>query len=98
MPGDAMASFISKPDEETKGMCTLTLKDLTSLPDKTEVRSGTSAEGFEWLKGPRRWRTPSRKFGTAVPRKIWIISYLLIRSSLVVAATMLGLALGDQSL
>ncbi|RGP71411.1 hypothetical protein FSPOR_3389 [Fusarium sporotrichioides] len=91
-PGDAIASFISKPDKETEGMCTLTWKDLASPP-------GDSTQGFKWLKGPRQWRTPSsRKFGTAVPRKIWIISYLLIGSSLVVAATMLGLSLGDQSL
>ncbi|KAI1070328.1 hypothetical protein LB507_010271 [Fusarium sp. FIESC RH6] len=97
-PGDAIASFISRPDEETRGMCTLSLGDLKKLPAKTQLGLGDSTQAYKWLQGPRQWYSPSRKFGKAVPRNIWILSSLLIGSSLTVAGVMLGISLRDQSL
>ena len=97
-PGDAIASFISRPDEETRGMCTLSLEDLKKLPAKTQLGLGDSAQAYKWLQGPRQWYTSSRKFGKAVPRNIWILSSLLIGSSLTVAGVMVGISLRGQSL
>ncbi|KAF4343996.1 hypothetical protein FBEOM_2040 [Fusarium beomiforme] len=98
-PGDAIASFISRPDEETKGMCTLTMRDLrkTSKPPPTSL--GETNQNYKWLQGPRQWHSDSsRRFGKAVPRSIWALSSLLIISSLIVAAVMLSIAIQGQSL
>ncbi|KAJ4128825.1 hypothetical protein NW768_007344 [Fusarium equiseti] len=97
-PGDAIASFISRPDEETRGMCTLSLEDLKKLPARTQLGLGDSTQAYKWLQGPRQWYTSSRKFGKAVPRNIWILSSLLIGSSLTVGGVMMGISLREQSL
>ncbi|KAF0639304.1 hypothetical protein FPSE5266_10275 [Fusarium pseudograminearum] len=97
-PGDAIASFIARPCEETRGMCTLSLEDLKKRPANTELALGDTTQGYKVLQGPRQWqRTSVRKFGKAVPRNIWILSSLLIGSSLIVAATMLGISVRGQS-
>ncbi|KAF5010439.1 hypothetical protein FDECE_3408 [Fusarium decemcellulare] len=93
-PGDAIASFIATPDEETKGMCTLSMNDL-----KTTQKHSNSNSKYKWLQGPRPWKSiPKRTFGKAVPLNIWILSSALIGSSLIVAAVMLSLAISGQSL
>ncbi|RGP73074.1 hypothetical protein FLONG3_6389, partial [Fusarium longipes] len=86
-PGDAIASFIAKPSEETKDMCTLSLEDLKGLPSSKKLGFSDTAQGYKLLQGPRQWHTTyERKFGRAVPRTIWIVSSILIGTSLVVAA------------
>lgn len=99
-PGDAIASFIAIPDEETKGMCTLSMKDLATFLVKEPHSTGGITENGKWLQGPRQWEadTSTRRFGDAVPKTIWRMSYLLMGSSLVVATAMLILALLHQPL
>ncbi|KAG6978176.1 hypothetical protein FocnCong_v021485 [Fusarium oxysporum f. sp. conglutinans] len=98
-PGDAIASFISRPDEETRGMCTLTMEDLRKTAKPTPTRLGEADQNYKWLQGPRQWQNNSpRKFGKAVPRSIWVLSSLLIGCSLVVASVMLSIAIQGQSL
>lgn len=93
-PGDAIASFIMNPDDETKGMCTLTLDDLVKSSKKSRASSG-----YKWLQGPRKWHNISKRVaGRAVPRLIWILSSILIGSSLAVGAVMFGLAIRSQSM
>ncbi|KAM5349449.1 hypothetical protein ACJ41O_005954 [Fusarium nematophilum] len=93
-PGDAIASFITMPDEETKGMCTLTMADLKRTP-----KQSTTSSNYKWLQGPRQWQPiPKRTFGKAVPLNIWVLSSVLIGSSLIVAAVMLSLAINGQPL
>ncbi|KAF5559364.1 hypothetical protein FNAPI_4808 [Fusarium napiforme] len=98
-PGDAIASFISRPDEETRGMCTLTMEDLRKTAKPTPTRLGEMNQNYKWLQGPRQWQNNSpRRFGKAVPRNIWVLSSLLIGSSLIVASVMLSIAINGQSL
>ncbi|KAI6763294.1 hypothetical protein HG531_013191 [Fusarium graminearum] len=99
-PGDAIASFIAIPDEETKGMCTSRMKDLATILVKEPHSTGGITENGKWLQGPRQWEadTSTRRFGDAVPKTIWRMSYLLMGSSLVVATAMLILALLLQPL
>ncbi|RBQ71034.1 hypothetical protein FVER53590_13636 [Fusarium verticillioides] len=98
-PGDAIASFISRPDEETRGMCTLTMDDLRKTAKPTPTRLGEMNQNYKWLQGPRQWQNNSpRRFGKAVPRNIWVLSSLLIGSSLIVASVMLSIAINGQSL
>ncbi|RGP81471.1 hypothetical protein FLONG3_409 [Fusarium longipes] len=76
-PGDAISSFITSPDEETKDT----------------IRDG------KWFQVSRQWKFVStRRFGNAVPRNIWLITCLVIGSSLIVATAMLIIALLNQSL
>jgi hypothetical protein len=96
-PGDAIASFIAKPDEETKGMCTLSSQDLKKSPNKKAPGLGDISQNYKWLQGPRQWKaTSTRRFGKAVPVTIWAISSVLIGSSLIVAAVMLSIAIQGQ--
>ncbi|KAI1036985.1 hypothetical protein LB505_011409 [Fusarium chuoi] len=98
-PGDAIASFISRPDEETRGMCTLTMEDLRKTAKPTQTRLGETNQNYKWLQGPRQWQNNSpRKFGKAVPRNIWVLSSLLIGCSLIVASVMLSIAIQGQAL
>ncbi|KAF5623265.1 uncharacterized protein FTJAE_10650 [Fusarium tjaetaba] len=98
-PGDAIASFISRPDEETRGMCTLTMEDLRKTAKPTPTRLGEMNQNYKWLQGPRQWQNNSiRRFGKAVPRSIWVLSSLLIGCSLIVASVMLSIAINGQSL
>ncbi|KAF4430476.1 hypothetical protein FACUT_8842 [Fusarium acutatum] len=98
-PGDAIASFISRPDEETRGMCTLTMEDLRKTAKPTQTRLGETDQNYKWLQGPRQWQNNSpRRFGKAVPRNIWVLSSLLIGCSLIVASVMLSIAIQGQSL
>ncbi|KAM0343801.1 hypothetical protein ACHAPU_008230 [Fusarium lateritium] len=97
-PGDAIASFIARPDEETKGMCTLSLGDMKNS-NKQPPGIGDMNRDYKWLQGPRQWHAGStRRFGKAVPLSIWITSFLLIGSSLIVAAIMLSIAIRGQPL
>jgi len=73
-PGDAIESFISKPDENTRGACTLDSKDV----GKVELQRVRASPGKEWKAQPNR-------FSKSVPVGIWIWSYLLICASLTVA-------------
>ncbi|KAF5682420.1 hypothetical protein FDENT_7664 [Fusarium denticulatum] len=98
-PGDAIASFISRPDEETRGMCTLTMEDLRKTAKPMPTRLGEMNQNYKWLQGPRQWQNNSpRRFGKAVPRNIWVLSSLLIGCSLIVASVMLSIAINGQSL
>lgn len=88
-PGDAVESFIMKPDARTAGMCTFGRDDFINR------QPGIS---FTWLASPRAWASKSRRSGNAVPVSIWIWSYCLIGVSLIVAAALCGISLREQKM
>ncbi|KAM7182945.1 hypothetical protein V8F33_013911 [Rhypophila sp. PSN 637] len=56
--GDAIASFLDRPDPTTRGMCTLTMKDVKSghWPDNPEPRRWQYSRHFRWeAVGLWRW-------------------------------------------
>jgi len=56
--GDAIASFLERPDPTTKGMCTLTMKDIKSgyWPDNPKPRRWEYTRHFRWeAVGLWRW-------------------------------------------
>nr|RBQ95898.1 hypothetical protein FVER53263_08437 [Fusarium verticillioides] len=85
--GDAISSFIAKPDTCTQGMCTLDAEDLHMKLDPDRVL-GTS----------RVWKKKQAVAGNAVNPGIWILSYMLIGSLLVLSGLLLAPALQTQSL
>lgn len=88
-PGDAVESFIVKPDGRTAGMCTFGRGDFMNR------QRGTS---FTWLASPRAWISRSRRSGNAVPVSIWVWSYSLIGASLIVAVALCWISLTYQRL
>jgi hypothetical protein len=88
-PGDAIESFITKPDNTTVGMCTFSQNDFTNRQP---------GSNFTWVASPRAWKHNSRRSGSAVPGSIWAWSYLLIGSSLAVGTIMFAISLREQPL
>ncbi|RFN51744.1 hypothetical protein FIE12Z_3947 [Fusarium flagelliforme] len=74
-PGEAVDSFISAPDASTAGMC------WAGAPGD-KVGKGKKRDA-----GAREWRGETRKLGCAVPKALWISSYLLF-------AVFLGIGVG----
>ncbi|KAH7002924.1 hypothetical protein EDB82DRAFT_531416 [Fusarium venenatum] len=99
-PGDAIASFIARPDEETKGMCTLNITDLKRNTIKGTRGVGDTNRTQKWLQSPRQWHVDAttRRFRNAVPRLIWLVTFVLIGSALITAMSMLIVAASDQPL
>ncbi|KAF5589176.1 hypothetical protein FPANT_6391 [Fusarium pseudoanthophilum] len=85
--GDAISSFIAKPDTCTKRMCTLDAEDLHMKLDPNRAL-GTS----------RAWKKKQTVAGNAVNPGVWILSYMLIGSLLVLSGLLLAPALQTQSL
>ncbi|KAI0457198.1 hypothetical protein F5B21DRAFT_512771 [Xylaria acuta] len=65
--GDAVASFIETPDAVTAGFCTLNQSDFKKVLGSNNIL----------LPGPRRWQARRERRFAAVPRSVWLSSYLL---------------------
>ncbi|KAF5968617.1 hypothetical protein FBULB1_10647 [Fusarium bulbicola] len=85
--GDAIASFIAKPDTCTTGMCTLNTEDLHMRLDPDKA-----------LGSSRAWKKKQMVAGNAVNPGTWILSYMLIGSLLFLSGLLLAPALQTQSL
>ncbi|KAL7622735.1 hypothetical protein AAE478_006413 [Parahypoxylon ruwenzoriense] len=67
--GDAMESFIEKPDPVTAGMCTA---------GQSEIRRAMRFRKAVLLPGPRQWQASRYKpRAAAIPITVWLTSYLL---------------------
>ncbi|KAI1390078.1 uncharacterized protein F4822DRAFT_223520 [Hypoxylon trugodes] len=66
--GDAMESFIEKPDATTAGMSTIGQSEI-----RRAMRSGSSFLS----PGPRQWQALRRRRWSVVPKSVWATSYLL---------------------
>jgi hypothetical protein len=92
-PGDAIASFIVRPDPETKGMCTLNQSDVIGTSTHAQPALITSSPKI------RQWYPfAKRRLSDGVPRHIWVLSVLLITCSLSVALAMFMQAIKEQSM
>lgn len=66
--GDAMESFIEKPDRVTAGMCTI---------GQAEIRRAMRVDKAFLVPGPRRWQSLRRRRAAVIPVSVWLTSYLL---------------------
>jgi hypothetical protein len=89
--GDAIASFIERPDPTTELMCTLSKGSF----GRSIKRSSSNRT---WPETARIWKKTRRRYGNAVPLCIWIFSYILIVASLVFAALLFYQALLAQDM
>jgi hypothetical protein len=81
--GDAIASFITRPDPNTVGMCTI---------GQREARASNKSAGGFILAGPKQWRAVPQRRWNVVPKSVWLSSYALFISSLLVVAVLFGFA------
>ncbi|KAI3317298.1 hypothetical protein HD806DRAFT_527196 [Xylariaceae sp. AK1471] len=77
--GDAIASFIEKPDIENMGYCTA---------GQAEISMALTSSSFFLLSEAREWKTVQELTGVALPASVWAQSYLLL---LVAIAVCIGL-------
>jgi hypothetical protein len=91
--GDAIATFITKPEDGTSGMCTLDTHDMKLRP-RSELCAVYENIGLAspW---PRKRR---HGVGKCIPWVIWILSYLLLGVSPFIAGGSLVLALTNYPL
>ncbi|OTA86765.1 hypothetical protein M434DRAFT_147619 [Hypoxylon sp. CO27-5] len=89
--GDAMESFISKPDPQTFGLGTLDILDSYRLETQS-LRYWSSDDESHLISTikPRQWHRPNRRFLSIMPRIVWAHMYTL----LFVSITILSLCLG----
>lgn len=66
--GDAMESFIEKPDPVTAGMCTL---------GQSEIRRTIVSDRAFLVPGPKQWLASQRRRAGVLPKSVWFTSYLL---------------------
>ncbi|KAI1764186.1 hypothetical protein GGR53DRAFT_530815 [Hypoxylon sp. FL1150] len=66
--GDAMESFIEKPDRITAGLCTI---------GQTEIRRAMRVRKAYLVPGPRQGQPLRRRRAAVIPWSVWLTSYLL---------------------
>ncbi|KAM0417299.1 hypothetical protein ACHAPT_012680 [Fusarium lateritium] len=93
-PGDAISSFITNPESDTKGICTLSYWD---FDEHKTFSPGGQCGNYTKLTGPRLWTSdPKRRPSKAIPRQIWYLSYIIIEGSLFIAGVCLAVAIAEM--
>ncbi|KAI1412406.1 hypothetical protein F5Y13DRAFT_180178 [Hypoxylon sp. FL1857] len=82
-PGDAIASFIEKPDPATADLCTFGQGDIRRV-----LKDRNSFLSF----GPMSWLPLQKRRAAAVPTSVWVTSYLLFIVAIIVCGTYFGIA------
>lgn len=87
--GDAIASFIARPDPNTAGMCTV---------GQREARAANYSARSFLLAGPKQWRAVPHRRWSAVPTTVWLTSYTLFLVSVVAVAVLFKMAYNSMGL
>ncbi|KAI1778678.1 hypothetical protein F4818DRAFT_306948 [Hypoxylon cercidicola] len=66
--GDAIESFIERPDRITAGMCTV---------GQAEIRRAMKVRNAFLVPGPRWWQPLRQRRAAVIPVSVWLTSYLL---------------------
>ncbi|KAI0906787.1 hypothetical protein F4823DRAFT_626801 [Ustulina deusta] len=81
-PGDAIASFITKPDAVTIGYCTMSHRDIR------EIFESNSSPPLK----ARPWHGSRKPWASAIPRSNWTTSYLFITIGVGICVGLFGMA------
>lgn len=85
--GDALESFISKPDRKTTGLGTLGSIDSNRI--ERQKKHAWEAEGLVKGPMPRKWHFSSRRFGAVITKEVWVRTYTVLSAGV----ALLGVAL-----
>ncbi|KAI0117928.1 hypothetical protein GGR51DRAFT_545815 [Nemania sp. FL0031] len=78
--GDAIASFIERPDPVTAGLCTVGQK---------QIRAAMRQKDAYLVPGPRQWTGPQQTWASAIPVSVWLISYTLFATGISICVVLL---------
>ncbi|KAH6657589.1 hypothetical protein BKA67DRAFT_192664 [Truncatella angustata] len=92
-PGDAMESFISRPDTRIEGLGTLDITDSERLEFGPRTLSTEASSDLTQIIRPRRWQTKPRRYIGMVPRAAWTRTYCLLFCAIVFLVVCVALAL-----
>lgn len=93
-PGDAISSFISRPDPNTAGLATMSFTDA----DRLEYESIEKMPDYGLVHGPmpRRWRFHSHRFKSVLSRAVWVRTYVVLIMGMALISAGLGLTVTDN--
>lgn len=88
IPGDAVSSFISRPDLYTRGLGTLGITD----SDRLEYKSIEKLPENGLLNGPqaRRWKRYSPRFKSVLSWAVWVRTYSILTVGIILLSAALG--------
>lgn len=87
--GDAIASFIQRPDRNTIGMCAF---------DRTELRQFMRNPSHSVHAGPHRWKGQDYRRGRVVPLTVWTSSYLIFLLAITVTSFFFSVVFNSNAL
>lgn len=97
--GDALESFISKPDPRTAGLGTFNNVDGHRI--ERQKRLTWEIDGLVKGPRPRRWHFSSRRFKTVISKEVWLRTYSILSAGVALLAVALAIftsTYGGQSL
>lgn len=83
VPGDAIASFITSPDDTTAWWATL---------DRSLAGKAFSSSQQAMMPQPREWHERSRRWFDAIPPAFWVLDYTLFAAVIIFLGCMFGAA------
>lgn len=83
--GDAMESYISKPDRRTFGLGTINIADSSRI-ENSKCTSWTSAGDLREGPRPRKWRSGPRIFKSVISKELWLRTYSLLSAGVLLLA------------
>ncbi|KAK7965137.1 hypothetical protein PG988_010141 [Apiospora saccharicola] len=86
--GDAVQSFLCRPDPVTARRCLLGQRDARREEEQAHKR----------FKGPRQWLAPQHRRWAVVPWPVWATSYVLFAIGISIMATFLHRSVGEVGL
>lgn len=84
--GDAIASFINRPDEHTVGRCTM---------DNKKTDYSISGMRYDRVVMPKRWTSKPRRWTTAIPSHVWAVSYIIFVFLAIFVGALFGASQGS---
>lgn len=87
-PGDAIESFIIRPDPTTVDKATMSAQD----------RSDGAVASKKMVPGPRQWRRHWQHLASSIPKRAWFRTYLLCTVVLAIVIWLMSMALGAEPL
>lgn len=83
--GDAMESYISKPDRKTLGLGTINITDSRRI-ENSKCTSWTSAGDLRERPRPRKWKSGPRIFKSVISKELWLRTYSLLSAGVLLLA------------
>jgi hypothetical protein len=94
-PGDAIESFIVKPDPRTAGLGTLDIVDSQKLEyrrRKQWIVADANGERYSATTQPRAWRLKRNRLWHVIPGVVWCRTYVLLCAGIAILAICLQMA------